>query len=105
MPETSTGAATTILAFCTPAVMSAEEYIEGVTQLMLCVVTEMPVPSSVSVTRAEEMEREPILSASTTPPSRFFSSSMCTATSVSCSRSAPSSLITCWNCSLDRSSP
>ena len=76
VPETSTGAATTILAFWTPAVMSAEEYMDGVTQLMLWVVTEMPVPSPVSVTRAEEMEREPILSAETMPPSRFFSSSM-----------------------------
>ena len=53
-------------------------YIEDVTQLMFCVVTEMPVPSPVSVTRAEESEREPILSAEMMLPSSAFSSSMVT---------------------------
>ena len=78
VPETSTGAATTMRALSTPAVARAEEYIEDVTQLMFCVVTEMPVPSPVSVTRAEESEREPILSAEMMLPSSAFSSSMVT---------------------------
>ena len=72
VPETSTGAATTIRALSTPAVARVEEYIKDMDQLMFCVVTEMPVPSPVSVTRAGKQTRADLVCRNDAAQQRLF---------------------------------
>ena len=65
VPLTSKGAATMMRASVMPAVARALIYISPVHQVMLLVVTDMPLPSGSSSTYTQEIERVPIRLSST----------------------------------------